>query len=164
MRLMHSGWILLMSICALGILEGEGAERHSVNRNGMILMRLYFTPFETTTYVPLTMENIEDRSTYAIWFPRDTSRRENEHPLVSKLRRSLQSQPATGGIDHSFIRLKVVIENDVFYVDHGGFVFHPSSRKTFTVSKKEMLEIEEEISRLSGVVDVRAGREAGLLK
>lgn len=129
------------------------------------IMRVYFTPFEATTYVPLTMDDIEQRSSYIIWFLKEhPSVRETEHPFVSNLRHLLRSRPGRAPIDNLFIRLKVVLGKEVFFVDQKGRVLDKNNDRTFTLSRPQRREIEREIRHFSGIVDIRGSQSTGLIK
>jgi len=58
------------------------------------------------------------------------------------------------GLREDFIRLKVVTEWDVYYVDHRGAILEQSTGRTFQLTKNEMDDIHKQISGLRGVVDI----------
>ncbi|MFQ5853603.1 MAG: hypothetical protein ACE5JU_23845 [Candidatus Binatia bacterium] len=128
------------------------------------LMRIYFLPFGIVTYLPITMSNIEETSDYAIWFMKKHPPEEGEHPFISKIQKLLQSRPVRVAINEFAIRLKVVLNNDVFFVDQNGIVLEKSSGKTFSLSKPQMEEIENDIKYFSGVIDIRASKDVVLPK
>jgi hypothetical protein len=130
------------------------------------LMRVYFIPFDVLTYVGITMDSVENASTYAIWFMKGRPpAREEEHIFISKLRRHLESRPAPGKkIADNFIRLKVDFGEQTFFVDQKGTIVEKDSGKTFTLSKAQMRQIENDILYFAGVVDLRASRNVQLPK
>ena len=156
----------LLATVAFSILVMEGrAETSNLEKQEKILMRIYFVPFMTETFVPLPMEEIEKRNLYEIWFMREhPSTRLVKHPFVDKLRRILRSKLTKSRIDNSFIRLKVVMNEEIYFVDIKGVVWDKKNDKSFQLSRKQRMEIEKEIINFSGVIDARTSKEIGILK
>lgn len=126
-------------------------------------MRVYFIPFTSETYIPITMANIESNSSYAIWFAKQTPPSLTaRHPLIDRFERLLRSRPSAAKIATHFIRLKVVLPTGTFYVDQGGTVLERGSGRTFQLSEEQMQQFEREIVYLDGVIDVTAAKEVKL--
>ena len=113
-------------------------------------MKVYLIPFRIETYVPVTMDDIEAKSHYAIAFMKS-------HRLVTDLRRWLTQNPSTRLIDNRVIRLKVQFESEVFFVDQDGVVFLQTRGSHFLLSEEQRQKIETEVQQFSGVVDLKPG-------
>src|SRR6266487_452497 len=90
-------------------------------------MRIYFIPFAAETLLGVTMDTIDEAGEYKIWFIHESPLAPKEHPAILKLRRLLLSKKGTSTIDNSFIRLKVELQNDTFYVDKNGTVLRKNT-------------------------------------
>jgi hypothetical protein len=128
----------------------------------MVVARVYFTPFKVTTYVPLTMDDIEKKATYTIWFLKEhPSRRDGEHPFVSKLRLLLRAHATREDIAPQFVRLKVVFPHETYVADTNGTVIQVGTEQRFRLTEQEMNEITQGLVNFSGVIDIQAGQDAG---
>jgi hypothetical protein len=125
------------------------------NNKGRPSMKIYFVPFEIETYVPITMNDIESKSKYEIWFY-------GEHAFCNKIQRLLESNKTNAKIDNKVIRLKVeIFKNEgiiAYYVDQEGVVVK-NKEETFYLSKDKLKTIEKEILYFSGVVDIKTSRK-----
>jgi hypothetical protein len=119
-------------------------------------MRLYYMPFAIQTDAPVTRNDIEGASPFRIVFgrPARLSPFQPDNPLIARLRAMLRAHAATQRLREDFIRLKVVTEWDLYYVDHKGTVLEQSTGQTFQLTKNEMENIHAQISGLRGVVDI----------
>jgi len=120
------------------------------------LMRLYYMPFAIQTDAPVTRNDIEEASPFRIVVgrPAKLSPFQQDNPLIVNLRAMLRAHHGGPGLREDFIRLKVVTEWDVYYVDHKGAVLEQSTGQRFQLTKNEMADIHKQISGLRGVVDV----------
>jgi hypothetical protein len=120
------------------------------------LMRLYYMPFAIQTDGPVTKSDIEEASLFRIVFgrPAKLSPFQPDNPLIVQLRAMLRAHATTQRLREEFIRLKVVTEWDLYYVDQKGTVLEQSTGRTFQLSKGEMDSIHAQISGLRGVVDL----------
>lgn len=139
-------------VLLLAVSIGERAEPEMRRDSDQTRMRVYFIPFEIQTYSAVTMNDIEAKSLYALWFTK-------EHSLISKFRRLLQSRPSPEKIDNMVIRLKVELPTLVFYVDQEGRVLERNRGDTFQLSKKQMAELKSSIVYFDGVIDIRASKD-----
>lgn len=156
---------IFMAVIFVSSLTAGGTELNKPKDMERILMRIYFTPFTSETYVPLTMEEIEERCTYMIWFIKEhPSTRLKEHPFVLKLKNLFGLKSTNVQIDNLLIRLKVILGDEIFFVDKNGVVLNKSTERTFSLSKTQRMEIQEEIINYSGVIDVRTSKDIGLIK
>lgn len=117
------------------------------------LMRLYFVvPFSIETYLPITMENIEDQG-YAIWFM-------EKHQFISELLNILKSHPTNTNkqIHPKGIRLKVDFGEleGVFFVDRNGVILQKDTNATFSLSENELEYLQKQLQYFIGVVDIKA--------
>jgi hypothetical protein len=124
-----------------------------------VLVKLYFSHFESVFDVLITPKNIEKSSSYIIWFlqsPRASIAR-GDHPFIEQLRDLLEKTPATVEIDNALIRLKVnfVQDHAVYHVDSKGRIIRHDG-KLFRLEQNEMDDIEKQIVSFAGVVDMRA--------
>ena len=117
------------------------------------LMRIYYMPFAIQTDAPVTKNDIEEASPFRIILGRSTLVARAPRPSI-RLRAILRSHPATQRLREDFIRLKVVTEWDVYYVDHKGTILEEATGRTFQLTKNEMDNIHAQISGLRGVVDI----------
>ncbi len=164
-------WIRQLFVCMIAILpivlfhtgEAKPASDRQVQDP---LMRIYFIPFDVYTYVGVSMDDIHETSSYAIWFAKeDRAARVGPHPFIAKLHRTLQSRPATGRkIQDGFIRLRVDIGSQTFFVDINGIVLEKETGKTFILSKALRREIQRDIKYFSGVIDIHASQRVTLPK
>jgi len=115
-------------------------------------MRVYLMLFDSLTYGPVTVNDIEASSDYAVALSK-------KHPLIDRMYRRLKSRPGTHPPAGEFIRMKVGFRKgnreEIFYADMGGNVAEWGSGNLFSLTKDEMKKIEEEISYLEGVVDLK---------
>jgi len=124
------------------------------------LMRIYYMPFympfAIQTDAPVTKNDIEGASLFRILLgrPAKLSPFELDNPLVARLRAMLRAHPATQRLREDFIRLKVVTEWDLYYVDNKGVILEQATGRTFQLTKSEMDNIHTQISGLRGVVDI----------
>lgn len=144
--------LFLSVVCCL--IAGFTMEARAADK---VLMKLYFIPFEIQTYLPVTMEDIENKSSKRIWFSGD-------HAFCTWIQEALQSKRIDAKIDSNNIRLKVEIVDknnfvrSIYYVDSKGKVLK-DGKKTFLLSEAVMKKIAEDIRYFSGVVDINASRE-----
>ncbi len=120
------------------------------------IMKLDFVPFSIETYIPITMENIDEGS-YTLWFF-------ERNQFVSEFLKDIKLHPSKRKIMPNLIRVKADFgpEEGIFYVDQNGTVLNPVTGSTFQLSKREMRKIERKVSDLIGVVDVKAARKGHL--
>jgi hypothetical protein len=115
-------------------------------------MRIFLIRFGTLTYAPVTIDDIEDRSDYAILLSK-------KHPLIGRMHLRLRSRVGTRPPAEAFVRMKVVFQSgertEVFYVDAGGNLREWTSGGLFSLTKGDMNRIEGEIAYLEGVVDLK---------
>jgi hypothetical protein len=136
------------AIATFGILQ-VGAER------SLVIGRLYFIPFEVTTFVPVTPGNIEEAATFEINLvgPEGNG---GPHPFVMSLRAMIKARAAKAQLNDLAVRLKLVLEDETYYVDAAGGVLEMSSKRTFRLQRTELRRIEKSIEGFSGVVDMKA--------
>ena len=115
-------------------------------------MRIHLILFNTLTYGPVTVDDIEAQSDYTIVLSK-------EHPLIERKYRLLKSRPGRRPPDGYFIRMKVLSRlanrGEVFYADMAGNVVESTSGSLYSLTMDEMKKIEEDISYLEGVVDLK---------
>ena len=143
-----SALIYAGAIAASGT-EGVGAER------SIVISRLYFIPFDTTTFVPVTPRNIEEAATFELSLigpERDTG----PHPFIKSLRAMLRSRAVRTQLNDLAVRLKLVFEGETYYVDAAGGVLESTSTRTFRLQNTELRHIEKSIESFSGVIDMKA--------
>ena len=104
------------------------------------------------------MRNIEEAGFYKIWFIHESPLTPQEHPFIPKLRQMFLAKKATEEVDDSFIRLKVELPSDTFYVDRNGRVLRSNTGEKYKLSKKQMQDIENTIEHFSGIVDINASK------
>lgn len=126
-----------------------GAERP------IVISRLYFIPFDVTTFVPVTQGNIEEAATFEINLI-GPERNGGPHPFVMSLRAMIKARAAKAQLNDLAVRLKLVLENETYYVDAAGGVLEMSSKQTFRLPKTDLERIEKSIEGFSGVVDMKA--------
>jgi len=153
--------IILIPLILLPVVGRGGAELKAGPGAQEPLMRVYLIPFDTSTYVAISMSNIGEGTPYDISFvDPGPGTRQRRHPFISRLHRQLQSDPALGRkINDAAIRLRVDLGGQTFFADEGGVVLEKVSGKTFRLSKAQRREIEREIIYFSGVVDINAGKK-----
>ena len=136
------------AIATFGVL-GVGAERSPV------ISRIYFLPFDVTTFVPVTRRNIEEAATLEINLvgPEGNG---GPHPFVKSLRAMIKVRASEAPLNDLAVRLKLVLEDETYYVDAAGGVLEASSKRTFRLLKTELRHIEQSIESFSGVVDMKA--------
>lgn len=164
-------WIRRLFACMIVILScvlfhtGEAESTSGPEMQGP-LMQVYLIPFDSWTYTTVSMDIIHLVSTYRIWFMKERpSVWKKEHPVIAKLRSQLQSRPAPDKkIDDGFIRFRVDIGSQTFFVDINGIVLEKESGKTFVLSKAQRREIEKDIEYFSGIVDIQASKDVTLPK
>jgi hypothetical protein len=120
------------------------------------VMRIYYLPFAIQTDAPVTKSDIEEASSLRLILgrPAKLSPFQPDNPLIARLQAILRARPATQRLREDFIRLKVVTEWDLYYVDNKGTVLEQATGRTFRLTKNEMDNIDAQISSLRGVVDI----------
>ena len=152
------GPIVCVLVIFLSVLTLRGQEKSSMEmRGGKTMMQIYFIPFSIETYVPITINDIVDKSLYVIWFTKD-------HPLIPYFQRTLQMSPTKRKLDDRVIRMKVEFGQNTFFVDKEGGVLNKESGKSYRLSKKQLDEIENKILYFSGAIDVNATKGLKLLR
>lgn len=144
-------YITLILLCVFVIKGGVSAEMKKDSKN--IFMKIFFIPFEVSTYIPVTMNDIEDRSLNTIWFAKD-------HVFSKEIKKILESNRTDKTIDNKVIRLKVVFlkDNHIYYIDQNGIVLK-DNKIHFLLSKEKLNKIEKSILYFSGIVDVEAAEK-----
>jgi len=120
------------------------------------IMEVYFTPFDARTFLALTMQNVEEQSTFKFRFVFENPLTSPDHPFGKKLRRMLTATKTSEKISQTSIRLKVKYPEAVFFADRDGRVFSERTGERYQLTKKRMAEIESDIMYFSGVVDLDA--------
>lgn len=112
------------------------------------------SPFDVTTFIPVTVRNIEEVATFEINLvgPDD----KGPHPFAKLLRGMLKTRPANASFNDLAVRLKVVLTDETYYVDAVGGVLETSSRRTFRLQETELRRIGQSIEGFSGVIDMKA--------
>jgi hypothetical protein len=123
------------------------------------IFKLYFIPFHTQTYVPVTKETIETDSLshYQLGFYRVFENKidsDQKPPSCIEIKELLECKPADLKINGKMIRLKFKsISGDlIYYVDQDGIV-EKNNKERFRLDKKTMEKVTTKILYLSGVVD-----------
>jgi len=140
--------MLVGTIATFGVLS-VGAERSPV------ITRMYFIPFDVTTFVPVTTRNIEEAATVEINLvgPEGNG---GPHPFVKSLRAMIKAHVSKAPLNDLAVRLKLVLEDETYYVDAAGGVLEVSSKRTFRLQKAELRRIEQALEGFAGVVDMKA--------
>jgi len=120
--------------------------------------RVFFIPFRVTTYVPVKKADIEDKSLVEILFVKG-NRGTELHPVLRRIRTLLEAHRSNRRLDENFIRMKVELEVETYYVDASGVVLKDSSGQNFQLQKAEMAQTEGLIQGLQGVVDAKAAAQ-----
>ena len=142
--------IFIVGLGILGVLMNSNSVRADKP-----LARLYFVvPFSIETFVPITMQNIEEHGD-TIWFMQ-------EHPFVSELLNVLKSHPTKGQILSKGIRLKADFgeSGGVFFVDRNGMVWQQDTGSTFSLSAEKVEQLQKQLQYFMGVVDIKALRRS----
>ena len=122
------------------------------------MSRVFFIPFRVTTYVPVKKADIEDKSLVEILFVKG-NRGTELHPVLRRIRTLLEAHRSNRRLDENFIRMKVELEVETYYVDASGVVLKDSSGQNFQLQKAEMAQTEGLIQGLQGVVDAKAAAQ-----
>src|SRR5213594_4301860 len=80
------------------------------------ISRLYFIPFDVTTFVPVTPGNIEEASTLEIDLI-GPEKNGGPHPFAKLLRAMIKARAAKAQLNNLAVRLKLVLEDETYYVD-----------------------------------------------
>jgi hypothetical protein len=115
------------------------------------LMRLFFVvPFSIETYVPITIQNIEEQG-HTIWFM-------EEQPFISELLNMLKSRPTKRQILTKGVRLKADFgeSGSVFFIDRNGSILQQNTGATFNLSAEQLEQLQRQLHYFIGVVDVKA--------
>ena len=144
---------LVCVLCSLALLTATSTTEAESPMN---LVKVSLIPFSVTTYVPVTKDEIESKSFFRIVLVAEDGG--DLHPLVRKLKGWLESQPGSRRLDEKFIRLKVELAKETYYVDSAGVVLHQPSGHTFYLGQLEKKRTEELIANLQGVIDTKATR------
>ncbi len=116
------------------------------------IAKLYFVvPFSIETYIPITIESIEEGAAHHVVFM-------NPHSFVEKLPGVLQSHPTNKTLNLKGIRLKFKLydSESVFWVDREGVVGREGSNTNYLLTGEELASLEQELKSFIGVVDVKA--------
>jgi len=143
-----SATICMSTLATFGV-YGLGAGRSPV------IGRVYFIPFDVTTFVPVTMGNIEEAATFEISLVGPEGNSE-PHQFIKSLRAMIQARAAKAPLNDLAVRLKLVLAAETYYIDAAGGVLEVSSKRTFLLQKTELRRIERSIEGFSGVVDMKA--------
>jgi len=112
---------------------------------------LYFvTPFSIETYMPITMDNIEDNS-HKVWIATD-------HRFVTEILQTFQLKPSRKVVDEKEIRFKADFGKlgGLLFFDKRGIVLRKTDGQHCELSGKQLEHIEHLLQEMVGVVDVRA--------
>lgn len=141
---------ILMIIC-LAMISSSCKEVKSSDK-ARAIMKIYFTPFAIQTYLPMTMDNIQENSIYKIWFVKNHKQK--------KLLNLLEARKADKTIDNKLIRLKIdfIESNTVFYVDQNGVVLK-DNQYSFIMTSTELKDLEDEILQFDGVIDINEAKK-----
>ena len=139
-------------LCALTFLLGMPTGEAE---SAMSLAKVFLIPFGVTTYIPVTRGDIESQSFFRILLVAEDGAA-GLHPLVRRLQVLLESHPTNRRLDENFIRLKVELPGQTYYVDGTGVVLRHSTGQTFQLGQPEKKRIEELIGGLQGVIDAKA--------
>ena len=120
-----------------------------------VISRIYFIPFDVTTYVPVTVRDIERVAHFEMNLVGPEGKNA-PHRFAMLLRGMIRARPAQAPLGELFVRLKLVLKDETYFVDAAGGVLEVSSNRTFRLEKKELRRIEQTIEGFSGVVDIKA--------
>jgi len=120
-----------------------------------VISRLYFLPFNTETFVPVTMDRIEAAALVDLVLVNPQSRGDVQ-PFVKTLRGMMVGRVPAGRLNELAIRLKLVLEGKTYYVDARGTVLEAASGRTFRLEKSDLNRIESSIHALTGAIDMKA--------
>jgi len=98
-------------------------------------MKIYFIPFNVQTYVPVTMNNIEEKAFHVFEIT-------NNSKLAIKLIRMLD-QDNYGILDDKMIRLKLQNRDKIYYVDSKGNI-----KVSTKISKCDTEDVEKVINEM----------------
>jgi len=118
-----------------------------------ISMRVIFVPWGVETFLPITMNSIDEAKHLKVWFVRSLVR-DNDHPFVSKLGKMLQAYPTKEEMNKKGVRLKVELGADTFYADANGTVLKKNTGERFQLLREQMHEIESTMENFDGVVEI----------
>jgi hypothetical protein len=138
--------------CALILLNGTLAANAETSVN---IARVFFIPFGVRTYASVTRGDIESKSFLRILLVAENGAKDL-HPLARKLQSLLELHPVGRRLDENFIRIKIEVPRETYYVDASGVVLRQSSGQTFQLGKLEKKQTEELIESLQGVIDAKA--------
>ncbi|MBI1912830.1 MAG: hypothetical protein HYS21_12625 [Deltaproteobacteria bacterium] len=131
----------------------EGGATAKMKEDPNIFMKIFFIPFKVSTYIPVTMDHIEERSLNTIWFAKN-------HVFGEEIKKILESSRTDKKIDNKIIRLKVEFleDNHKYYIDQNGIVLK-DDKINYLLSKEEMSKLEKSILYFSEVIDLKAARK-----
>lgn len=128
---------------------GHAARKNEQKRD---LMKLHHLPFRARTYVPVTIDNIEESSSFRIWIY-------GRNPAIDEILSILRGNPTEQIIDKSEVRLKVVYETKLsqltLVADMHGIVMDTVSGMRWQVDAEQLQTLTTMIERLHGIVDQR---------
>jgi len=114
------------------------------------VVRMYFiVPFGTETYVGIDEDNIEEYGRSVLFM--------YERPFIHELINMLESRPISA--PHlNWIRVKMVLvkTGEVYLIDRDGLVRKKSNKALFRLIPEQVKQIEDQLARLVGVVDLEA--------
>ena len=145
-------FFLCMLSVALILTLGSDASAQGIEEKPSI--KIYYVPFDTETFVPITKEDIESRSYLELWIY------DNEQ-LVAEILSLLQGEKTSKKINDEGIRLKIenVKAGTVFFVDRDGVGF-TNKGGSFLLTKAQVSKLQTKIVKLRGVVHVNVDRLA----
>lgn len=110
----------------------------------------FVMPFSIETYIPITMESVENDS-YEVWIMKD-------HKAAKELIQALQLRPSHKAIHEKEIRFKADFGSSggIFFLDKEGIVLRKNDGLHFELSEKQLEHVEHLLQDMIGVVDVRA--------
>ncbi len=103
---------------------------------GEELMKIYYIPFRNQTYLPVTVENIEEKSLYTFNVPAHSD-------LAIELTKLLNSD-IPGVFDYYRVRLKMVKGNTSYYVDTKGNIINISNK----ISKTNVEDLKSVLNKM----------------
>ena len=108
-------------------------------------MEVFFKPFETRTYLTITMQNIEKQSNCKFRFVFESAFASPEYKFSRKLRSMLTATKATEKISKTSIRLKAKYPDAGFFADRNGRILSEKTGEMYQLTKEQMAEMQKDI-------------------